>query len=210
MLHTIRDLRRQDVQLRCSDGHVIGCCWYDYTLSVVMLACTGALPYSRDHTTFSTPYFTSSFKNLLSSIAFLLYRWENWGSYRLIACSGLHSWATASPLGIVLFSSKTPSRSACSRGHVRLCFLFARLIYFYFMHVNICLHVCMHITFTPGLQGQKRALDLLELELQTVVSCRVSPGNWTPVLSKDLWMFLTTEPSLLPDALISNCSVIVQ
>ena len=38
-------------------------------------------------------------------------------------------------------------------------------------------------------RGQKRALDLLELELQTIVSCCVGPGNHTWVLPKSCHCF---------------------
>lgn len=39
---------------------------------------------------------------------------------------------------------------------------------------GVLLHVCLGTTCTPGAhRGQKRALDLLELGLQTVVNCYV-------------------------------------
>ena len=49
---------------------------------------------------------------------------------------------------------------------------------FYFMHTSVCLHVCMFTMCKSGALGdQKRALDPLKLELQTVVSCCVGAGN---------------------------------
>lgn len=48
----------------------------------------------------------------------------------------------------------------------------------YLMCKSVCLHVCMCTVFVPGAQGgQKKALDLLELELQTVVFCRIGARN---------------------------------
>ena len=44
-----------------------------------------------------------------------------------------------------------------------------------------CLHVCCGIMYVPDAGGgQKRVLDHLELESQTVVSCRVGPGKSNP------------------------------
>lgn len=52
------------------------------------------------------------------------------------------------------------------------------MAYFYFVCTNAlpaCLHVCMCV---PGTQeGQKRDLDPLELESQTVGSCPVGTGG---------------------------------
>jgi hypothetical protein len=49
---------------------------------------------------------------------------------------------------------------------------------FYFMCMRDHLHVCMYVTCMPGALGaQKRASDLLELELQMVVSHLVGAGN---------------------------------
>lgn len=45
--------------------------------------------------------------------------------------------------------------------------------------MRACLHVCMHTLSEPG--GQKRVLDALELELETVVSYHVSAKNRTRV-----------------------------
>lgn len=43
-------------------------------------------------------------------------------------------------------------------------------------------HVCLYSAH----RGQKRVLDLLELELQTVVNCLIGAGNQTPVLENSL------------------------
>ena len=53
-----------------------------------------------------------------------------------------------------------------------------------FMHACMyvwafCLHVCLCTTYMPGAYGvQKRVLDPLELELQTVVSHHVDAGKF--------------------------------
>jgi hypothetical protein len=63
-------------------------------------------------------------------------------------------------------------------------------------------HVCApYVCNAHG--DQKRTLDPLGLELQTVVKCHVDAGDQTKLLEK--WpMLLTTEPSLLPSALPLN------
>lgn len=67
-----------------------------------------------------------------------------------------------------------------------------------------CLHICLHIPCAPGAQGgQKAALDLLDLELQKVVSCHVGAENWTRVLCRAASP-LTTELSLQPYQLYSS------
>jgi hypothetical protein len=59
--------------------------------------------------------------------------------------------------------------------------------------VFACMLVCgPHVCSTCG--DQKRGSDLLELELQMVVSCHVVAGNTTQVLWKG--SLLTTESSL--------------
>ena len=58
------------------------------------------------------------------------------------------------------------------------------------MCMNVCQHVCVCITWMANAYGgQKRALDPLELELETVVSCHVYARNRTQV------QLLTTKPS---------------
>lgn len=52
-------------------------------------------------------------------------------------------------------------------------------IYIIFIIMRACLHVCMHTLGELG--GQKRVLDALELELETVVSYHVSAKNRTRV-----------------------------
>jgi hypothetical protein len=42
-----------------------------------------------------------------------------------------------------------------------------------------------------------RVLDSLELELQTVVSCHVGAGNWTPLALEEQPVLLIDEPSPL-------------
>ena len=45
------------------------------------------------------------------------------------------------------------------------------------------MYVCMSVCVLPGvLGGQQRALELRELELQTVVSCYVDAGNQNWIL----------------------------
>lgn len=63
------------------------------------------------------------------------------------------------------------------------------LPYYYFRFIFIlygrvfCLHVCMHTARVPGdLRGQKRALDLVELEVMMVVSPHVGARNATWLL----------------------------
>lgn len=46
------------------------------------------------------------------------------------------------------------------------------MIYFYFMYWFACMYICV------------RALDPLELELQTIDSYYIGTGNWTQVLWK--------------------------
>jgi hypothetical protein len=71
------------------------------------------------------------------------------------------------------------------------CWGFLKFTYFYFMCMNVCQHVCVCITWMANAYGgQKRALDPLELELETVVSCHVYARNRTQV------QLLTTKPSL--------------
>ena len=52
------------------------------------------------------------------------------------------------------------------------------------MHASaLCVSICT--VYMPGAgRGQKRALDLLELELQMVVNCYVDAGNGTWVICK--------------------------
>ena len=60
------------------------------------------------------------------------------------------------------------------------CFVFR--FTFIFMHMSILL-VCMSVHIHAGATGsQKRALDPLKMELQTVVSCHVVAGNQILVL----------------------------
>ena len=71
-------------------------------------------------------------------------------------------------------------------------------IYLYLFYVECFAHmyICMpraHLVCT----GHKRLSDLLELEKQTIVSCRMGVGNHTQVLWKSRQL-LTTEPSLQP------------
>ena len=61
----------------------------------------------------------------------------------------------------------------------------AIFIFIYFMCMMFCLseYMCTPCILAAG-GGQKRASDLLELELQMVVSHHFNPGNETPVLWK--------------------------
>lgn len=61
------------------------------------------------------------------------------------------------------------------------------------MYVMVCQHVCLCATCMPsGCGGQKRALDLLKLTLQVVVSCHVDVGIEP---RREQRVLLTTEPS---------------
>lgn len=53
----------------------------------------------------------------------------------------------------------------------------------YVYYVNMCVQ-----------WGQQRALGPYELELKTVVSSHVGPGNWPEVSLEEEEMFFTTEP----------------
>ena len=58
-------------------------------------------------------------------------------------------------------------------------------VYFYIVYMNVCLQVCVYTKCaTCAHRGQKRVSDVLELELQVVVSLPVDAGNWTHVLCK--------------------------
>jgi hypothetical protein len=58
-------------------------------------------------------------------------------------------------------------------------------------------HVCI------GFRSQKRALDALELEVQTVVNCHVDSGDQTWVLWKrGLCSYLLSHPSRLLSSLL--------
>lgn len=62
--------------------------------------------------------------------------------------------------------------------------LFLNIIYTLWVWL-FWLHVCFWIMCIPSDHwGQRRALDALEMELQTVVSPHISAGNWTRTLCK--------------------------
>lgn len=66
------------------------------------------------------------------------------------------------------------------RGHVALRFLFSFLkIYLYLCAWVFCLHVCWALHACSACENQKRAVDPLELELQTVVSLYVGARTQT-------------------------------
>ena len=48
--------------------------------------------------------------------------------------------------------------------------------YFYFMCVSVYLHVCMYIAYRAQ-ESQKKSLNLLELELQVIVSHYMGAGT---------------------------------
>lgn len=51
--------------------------------------------------------------------------------------------------------------------------------------MSVCLHVSMCTTgLLSSCRAQKRALDLLELELRTIVGWHVGSRNYTQALSK--------------------------
>lgn len=59
------------------------------------------------------------------------------------------------------------------------CFLF---------HVRGCLPACMTLHHVcSACRGQKKTSDFLELELRTVVRCRVGARNQTPALYESSW-----------------------
>lgn len=61
----------------------------------------------------------------------------------------------------------------------------------------VCLHVCLCVTYVPeAIRDQKRVLNSMELELQTIVSYHVGTRNWTWVLGKSSLSVLITEPYL--------------
>lgn len=56
-------------------------------------------------------------------------------------------------------------------------------IYFYFLPTAIYLHVCMlKACGLVAYGGQRRAADLLELDIQMVVICHVGAENQTQIL----------------------------
>lgn len=68
------------------------------------------------------------------------------------------------------------------RGHVVLRLLFSFLkIYLYLCAWVFCLHVCWALHACSSWESQKRAVDPLKLELQTVVSLCVGARNQTQV-----------------------------
>lgn len=61
---------------------------------------------------------------------------------------------------------------------------------------EVCLHVCKCITCVPGAcADQKRASELLKVELQATVNYYASAGNQTGVRCR-AEVLLTTKPSL--------------
>lgn len=60
--------------------------------------------------------------------------------------------------------------------------VFLRCMYLYFMCI-FCIHVCAPCTCS-SLTGQKRAFELLELEVQQVVSHHTDARNTAQVFSK--------------------------
>lgn len=65
-------------------------------------------------------------------------------------------------------------------------------------------HVCLYSAH----RGRKRVLDLLELELQTVVNCSIGAGNQTPVIWK-IASAITVELSLRHPLLTEEKSVFI-
>lgn len=61
-----------------------------------------------------------------------------------------------------------------------------------------CLHVCLCHMHADTHQGQKTALNPLELTLQEAVSYSVGPGNQIWVLLQEHPVPLTTQPLLQP------------
>lgn len=75
-----------------------------------------------------------------------------------------------------------------------------RFIYFHFLHVVLWPHICICTTCMPGvLGGQKRALDPLQLELQTAVSHNVGAGN-------KIWILWMSKEYSEPQSHLSNLS----
>ena len=61
-----------------------------------------------------------------------------------------------------------------------------------FSHVYMCT-ICVQY-----LHGQKRLLEPLELDLQTVVSCLSGAGSCAWIFFKSSQCFLSAEPSIQP------------
>lgn len=50
--------------------------------------------------------------------------------------------------------------------------------FFFFMLLDVCLHMCLCAAYMSGAHGnQKKLLNPLELESEAVVTCRVGAGN---------------------------------
>lgn len=50
--------------------------------------------------------------------------------------------------------------------------------FFFFMPLDVCLHVCLCAACMSGAHGnQKKLLNLLELESEAVVTCHVGAGH---------------------------------
>lgn len=65
--------------------------------------------------------------------------------------------------------------------------MFSLILSVYLYVLSCCAYVSLCTTCLPGAYaGQKRALDSLRLELQTIVSWHVDAGIWTLVLWKNI------------------------
>lgn len=54
------------------------------------------------------------------------------------------------------------------------------LLLYYFIYMVVFLYMCLYSVYISGAHGeQKRVSDILKLELQTVVCCRVGAENGT-------------------------------
>lgn len=80
--------------------------------------------------------------------------------------SGHHAWQQA-----LLFAEPSQQPSL-------FVFFLKNIHLLIFMCMGVCLLVCMCATYIPGVLGnQKRVLDAMKLELQTVSICYVDAGN---------------------------------
>jgi hypothetical protein len=66
----------------------------------------------------------------------------------------------------------------------------------------VCAYACMYVHSVPGVPGgQKRALDLLAVELWLVVNYHTDAGKLKPGSLQEQQVFLTTEPPLWPPSI---------
>lgn len=88
--------------------------------------------------------------------------------------------------------------------------LFLNIIYTLCVRL-LCLHVCFYIMCVPSAHwGQRRALDTLKMELQTVVSSHVGAGDWTRTFwraasAPDSWAISPSQPPYFTRQFLTEC-----